>query len=130
MGTPVNFPSHLAWPLGVALAILLAVLVAFLFVRRGYRHQYFRRLDEAREECEPVLEGVFSGSARYEEGLASLRALSGRRPSGYLETLLLADKNPPGGTNGNPRKAMRGPRPCRQVAAEAVKRKGEMRSES
>ena len=95
MGTPVNFASHLAWPLGVALAILLAVLVAFLFVRRGYRHQYFRRLDEAREECEPVLEGLFSGSARYEEGLASLRALSGRRPSGYLETLLLADKNPP-----------------------------------
>ena len=95
MGTPVNFASHLAWPLGVALAILLAVRVAFLFVRRGYRHQYFRRLDEAREECEPVLEGLSSGSARYEEGLASLRALSGRRPSGYLETLLLADKNPP-----------------------------------
>src|SRR6516165_8389628 len=64
MGTPVNFASHLAWPLGVALAILLAVLVAFLFVRRGYRHQYFRRLDEAREECEPVLEGVFSGSRK------------------------------------------------------------------
>jgi HEAT repeats len=90
-----KFAAGVAWPVTLTLFLLLVALVAFVFMRRGYRYLYFRKLDEVRARCGPVLEGLLAGSIRYEDGFRHLSALAQGRARDCLETLLMADKNPP-----------------------------------
>jgi HEAT repeat protein len=90
-----KFAAGVAWPLALTLSFLVAALVAFVFVRRGYRYLYFRRLDEVRARCGPVLEGMLAGSTRYEDGFRHLSSFAQGRSRDCLEALLMADKNPP-----------------------------------
>lgn len=89
-----KFAAGLAGPLALGLSVLLLALVAFVLARRGYRHLHFSRLDKARAECGPVVEGVLAGSTGIEVGLHRLRTLLQGRPFAVLEPLLTARKNP------------------------------------
>ena len=86
--------AGLTGPLALGLSILLLALAVFVLARRGYRHLHFSRLDKARAECGPVIQGMLAGSIEISEGSHRFRTLVQGRPLAVLETLLTARKNP------------------------------------
>jgi HEAT repeat protein len=86
----------IAFVLALLVVITLAVvaMVVVAVQRRQVRERYFDRLDRARQEYGPILEGILNGSVDYRRGLARFRSLSGRDRLHILERLFLNGETP------------------------------------
>jgi HEAT repeat protein len=88
---PVLAESLIHWIYILSLTIFLFTLglVIAAIARRRLHERYFKRLDDLRKKCHPLLMGILTGGIPYNRGLGELKAITSGNSARMLERILL-----------------------------------------